>query len=62
MDLKQNLRDFTDFFNTDVFFHFGGQMPVYLGGDGNLVLYAEQTIMLSAPRHSMLLITLSKNF
>ena len=45
------LKNFTDFFNTDVFFHFLWQMSVFLVGDAKPVLYAEH-VGLETPKHN----------
>ena len=42
------LNNFTNFFNTDAFFHFLWKMPAYLVADAKPVLCAEQSIMLLA--------------
>ena len=42
------LNNFTNFFNTDAFFHFLWKMHAYLVGDAKPVLCAEQSIMLLA--------------
>ena len=42
--------DFTDFFYTDVFFHFLRQMPVYLFGDSERMVWSKRPAMLLVRR------------